>query len=106
MMTDGYSVDLAALRHDAARFAQWSAQFTAIASAAPDLAGASGVPGALGVLDAYRDAVAALHELAAAEAAECDAFADRLTKTVRLYVDAEEQTTQDVASLSTELESL
>lgn len=105
-MTDGYAVDLSALRHDAALFAEWSTRFTAIAAAAPDLTGASALPGAQGVLDAYRDAVAALRELAAAEAAECDGFADRLSETARLYADADEQTTQDLAILSTELESL
>jgi hypothetical protein len=105
-MTDGYSVDPAALQHDATLFAQWSERFNTIAAAAPDLADASAVPGARGVLDAYRDAVAALRELAANEAAECDAFAARLTETIRLYADAEEQTAQDIATLSTELESL
>lgn len=105
-MADAYSVDLSALRHDAARFTEWAGELTAIAKAAPDLAGVSNAPGVAGVLDAYREAVATLHELAAAEAAECTAFAERLTETARIYAEADEQSAQDVATLSTQLESL
>ena len=108
-MTDGYTVNPAALEHDALQFDEWSQALDSIQKALPrelDPLIFSVIPGAQDVYAAYQRAVNALFEYVGEGSKEFDGFARALLKSVIAYAVAEGFSSADISRLKLELESL
>ena len=104
-----YSVDVAALEHDATTFEAWADELESMADAVPvDVRSDafSLLPGAPDVFTTFTDAATRLQNYLHDGAAEFLGLAEKLDTTLRLYTEAEDASADDVARVSRELDSL
>jgi hypothetical protein len=110
-MTDAaeYFVDPAALRRDAEQFSSWRGEIEAMANALPvdvSLDPASVVPGLGDALARVHEAASALQQYLHDGAGEFGDIHSKLAETLRLYAEAEDASTDDVARVARELDTL
>jgi len=108
-MSDGYTVNPAALEHDALQFDDWSKELDAVQEAIPVTLSSldfSVIPGAQDVYAAYQRAADALNAYVGEGSKEFDGFARALLKSAILYLEAEGTSADDVARLNQEMDDL
>jgi hypothetical protein len=108
-MTDGYTVDPAALERDALTFDEWTKTLDGARDAIPlDLnpIDFSQILGAQDVYAAYQAAATALHAYIDGGSNTFDGFARTLLTSARVYMEAEGYSADDVARVTMEMEAL